>query len=264
MDSEVEYKDISVSIDKEVAIICLNRPEKGNSISLRMAVDIKKAFQKLGTDVTVRVIIFTGSGKYFCTGADLSFTGSVSATTSFVDILEAIINCPKPIICKVNGPVMGGGCGLVFVSDIRIFTSSAFMSFPEVKRGLIPAMISAYIVPQLGIYKSKQYMLTGQRISPEELLNDGVITSVVQNEQQMEKETDKYVNELLSGAPDAISKIKNLVQYIHNHDHQQNLPYVHNAFNSIKNSDEAIYGINCFLKKIKPEWTKYYQSKSKM
>jgi methylglutaconyl-CoA hydratase len=68
---------------------------------------------------------------------------------------------PKPIICRVNGPVMGGGMGILFATDLRISLESANFSFPEVKRGIVPALISAYIVPQMGLFKAKQYMLTG-------------------------------------------------------------------------------------------------------
>lgn len=118
----------------------------------------------------MRVVVLTGAGKYFCTGMDLGSANQESlqqqidqgtAGHAFLRILSQIRDFKKPIIARVNGPVMGGGCGVLFATDLRVMLQNSFLAFPEVKRGIVPALISAFIVPQMGLYRTKQYMLTG-------------------------------------------------------------------------------------------------------
>lgn len=214
---------VEINEKKTVATIFLNRPEKANSLNgncqtllnclysltltvANMVTILRKSFQDLEANNEVRVIVLTGSGKYFCSGMDLSSQShSVEDTTKgFIELMETIYKCKKPVICKINGPALGGGLGLVFVTDIRIMNKESYLVFPEVKRGIVPAMISAYIVPQLGIYKSKQYMLSGEKISSSELLNDRVISLLANDSSSLDKMTDSVVNQLISSAPNVV------------------------------------------------------------
>ncbi len=118
------YSDIRVTITNEVGFVVLNRPEKGNSISKKMAEELKHSFQQLDKDDSVRVIVLTGEGKYFCTGADLSTAGA--GGSSFVEILETIRNCKKPIVCKVNGPGTHAAQHITFSHGWRMWSCVSY------------------------------------------------------------------------------------------------------------------------------------------
>jgi len=254
------------------------RPQRGNSITPKMGLELKEAFQIAEKDPSVRVIILTGSGKFFCTGMDLGSqnqedmkSSSSNPNSSLIDVFEQIKSSKKPVISKINGPALGGGWGLIFTTDIRLASPNAYFSFAEVKRGLVPAIISAYIVPEIGAFKAKYLMLTGQRITSSKALELGLITDVVrhlpnknnnkenppkEDEDPLEKLVESYVQELLEGGPQACGRIKSLVSHVsQSRDHQENLKYVQECFAEMINSPEAHYGMSCFLQKQKPDWS---------
>jgi len=187
--------------------------------------------------------------------------GNAAATP--MKLFLKVLQCPKPVVCIINGPVMGGGNGLVFGCDLRIATKDSFFSFPEVKRGIVPALISAIIVPQLGQFQSKQHFLLGARIPAPELYRMGMLSSVVDNDSQLKEEAQKFIKELLSSAPNAMSEVKKLVDYTTFNSHQDNVTHVQQVFQKTVHSEEAMYGISCFLKKQTPDWTAVH-AKSKL
>jgi len=266
-------EDIITSIHGPAAIITLNRPNKGNSITPSMGIAIKNFLERIRNDINVRVVILTGNGKFFCTGMDLGSSNQNDLQkelekgrggSSTIELFDTLFRFPKPIICKVNGPVMGGGVGLFFMTDIRIVNKDAHFSFPEVKRGIVPALISAYIVPQLGLHKSKQFMLTGERVTAQELYRLGAISQLASNDEEMEKITDKYIEELMSSAPKAMEEIKGVTQYTNCHTHDENVKEVQKVFSRTVHSEEGIYGISCFVQKQKPDWIEFHSKKSKL
>src|SRR3954451_13713584 len=128
---------------------------------------------------------------------------------------NTIKSSKKTIISKINGPAVGGGIGLIFVTDIRICDEQNFyICFSEIKRGLLPAIISQFIVPELGTFKTKQYMLTGEKIFAKQALNDGIISTSANDKNELTKKVDEYTEILLSSAPKAMGKIKKLVEVV--------------------------------------------------
>jgi len=178
---------------------------------------------------------------------------------------QALKTCPKPIISRINGPAMGGGWGLLFATDIRIAVRDAWFSFSEVKRGVVPAIISAYVVPELGPFRAKQLFLTGQRVSANQAYEFGFLSEVVPDEATLDVATKKYIDTLLESGPRAMEIIKETVHYIDNHTHQENLAHVNSIFQQfVVTSEEAKYGITCFANKQKPDWTQFYKNKAKL
>ncbi|CAG8785455.1 16465_t:CDS:1, partial [Racocetra persica] len=156
-----------VEVSNQVATITLNRPERGNALTSEMVTEFLNIFTKIEDDTSIRIIVITGAGKFFCTGLDLQISSTIPEELSNIfeigyRFYKTIKDCPKPVIAKINGPALGGGLGLVFTTDIRITLKDAYFSFPEVKRGVVPAIISRYVVPEIGLFKAKQYMLTGE------------------------------------------------------------------------------------------------------
>ncbi|KAF9969621.1 EnoyL-CoA hydratase [Actinomortierella ambigua] len=270
-------QEVLYSVQDAVATITLNRPKRGNALSGDMVTLFTSILQRAIDDPAVRVIVVTGSGKYFCTGMDLTNGGIASnannaylgddkkdapkgMTSVAPSLFQALRNAPKPTIAKINGPALGGGVGIVFACNIRVVHPSAYFSMPESHRGLIPAMISEVIVPQLGPFLSKQYMLTGERIPADEALRVGFVSAVVGKEDgALDKKTQEYLDLLLQAGPGAMRDIKTLVDVVDGRGGNPEIAsnYVREAFVKMITSEEAAHGISAFASREKPNWSDF-------
>ncbi|CAO3659168.1 unnamed protein product [Rhizopus stolonifer] len=236
---------ILLKIQDHVATLTLNRPNKGNALTAAMIDQLQSYLDQLKNNVNIRVIVLTGAGKYFCSGLDLSTTSlsdkkiQKDAFDQGIQIFDTLYHYPKPVIARINGPCLGGGVGLVFTTDIRIAHQNAYFALSEVKRGLVPAIISQYIVPELGPHKAKEYMLTGMRVSASELHGE------------------LLYNLLLESAPGAMASIKRLVYVIGENDPQKS-KHVKDTFLQMMKSKEAAYGIQSFMSEKRPDWSTLY------
>jgi len=221
----------------------------------------------------VRVVVLTASGKFFCTGMDLGASNQRDMQDQLqsgkenegLKLWQTLKQFPKPIIARINGPAMGGGWGLLFTTDIRIAVKDAWFSFSEVKRGVVPAIISAYVVPELGSFRSRQLFLTGEKITAKQALDYGFLSDVVLDEEGLNVATEKYVNILLESGPKAMAVIKELVHFVENHPHPENLNNVNIIFQKyVLSSEEARYGIMCFMNRQKPDWTQFHKDQAKL
>ncbi|CAG8494409.1 2501_t:CDS:1 [Diversispora eburnea] len=252
----IKNQEILLDIENEVATITLNRPQHGNSLTISMVTEFLEAFNKVTSDPSVRIIVVTGTGKYFCTGLDLK--GHNVNIEEGIRFFQTVKECPKPVIAKINGPAFGGGVGFMFTMDIRIALSNAYFSFKEVKRGLVPAIISQYIIPEVGIFKTKQFMLTGEIISTDQALSSNFLTCTAKNLKELDNKVNKYINELLSSAPGAMSTIKKLVKVVNsNNDENIKINYIKQVFSDMMNSEEVAFGLNALRKKEQPNWSKF-------
>jgi methylglutaconyl-CoA hydratase len=258
--------EILLKIDKHVATITLNRPKRGNSLTAKLNEQLLATMQKVAADANIRILILTGSGKYFCTGMDLGGGGGGHspdvAVEKGMEVYDYLHQFPKPVIARINGPALGGGVGLLFACNIRIATKNSYIALTEVKRGLIPAMISQYIVPELGQFKANEYMLTGRRVSAQECLQQNFLSVVVEDD-QLDQCVQSYVDLLNESAPEAMKDIKELVRVVGGKgaaDTQSTKEHIKKAFIKMMNSPEAAYGIMAFTQKKKPDWSDFIKS----
>lgn len=262
---------ILVNITNQVATITLNRPKKGNALTAAMNDHLLDILPKLANDPQVRVLVLTGAGKYFCTGMDLSAGGGLdpelikAGFQKGLQVFDTLYRFPKPVIARVNGPAFGGGVGLVFTTDIRVATNDSFFALTEVKRGIIPAIISQYIVPELGAQRTREYMLTGRKVSVAEAT---FLSQKVDGEAALDRAVADYVTLLVDSAPGAMANIKRLVDAVSN-GAQVDRPdkireYVQEAYVDMMGSDEAAFGIMAFMNKKKPDWNEFLQDKAKL
>eukprot|EP01121_Diplochlamys_sp_Union-15-3_P001203 TRINITY_DN11065_c0_g1_i1.p1 TRINITY_DN11065_c0_g1~~TRINITY_DN11065_c0_g1_i1.p1 ORF type:complete len:265 (-),score=36.81 TRINITY_DN11065_c0_g1_i1:108-902(-) len=256
-------EEILLSVEKHVATITLNRPQRGNSITGTMSSKLLEVLNTLEKNDDVRVVVITGSGKYFCTGMDLGAENQATLSSNLDQVAENAISFfnklrefKKPTIAKINGPAMGGGWGLVFALDIRIASKNAFFWFSEVKRGIVPALISSIIVPQIGSFQALQFMLTGKKVPAIRAHELGFISEVV-NDDELDNMTQKYVEELLENGPKAMQITKETVSYVSRHTPEESKKFVSNVFQNSVHSAEALYGMQCFLQKKKPNWSEF-------
>lgn len=269
-----QEKEVLLSISNHVATLTLNRPRKGNALTATMNSLLLDLLKQLESDPDVRVIVLTGAGKFFCTGMDLSMAASSSSTKeevkqSFINglqVFETLYRFPKPVIARINGPCLGGGVGLVFTTDIRVIHQDAYFALTEVKRGIIPAIISQYIVPELGSQKTREYMLTGRRISAQEA--SPFLSTVVSTPDQLDNQVRAYADMLLESAPGAMANIKRLVDTVSSGGEAERAlrirDGVQKAYLEMMQSEEAAYGIMSFVTKKKADWSAFVKDNAKL
>ncbi|KAK6220707.1 putative secondary metabolism biosynthetic enzyme [Pestalotiopsis sp. IQ-011] len=200
--------------------IVLSRPENGNALTTSMIEQLTTFFEQSAKDTSIRRIVITAQGKFFCTGMDLSKQGPVAQSQSASDdqfkrlvrLFEAIDRAPQVTLAAINGPAFGGGIGLAFACDIRIGVSAAALTLSEVKLGLCPATISKYVIRECGPAFAREAMLSGRAIPLSDLRSLGVVAATCESQAGLEKLIDEYLLRLGLAAPRASSLSKNLIR----------------------------------------------------
>ncbi len=251
--------------DRGVARLTLNRPDVRNAFNEQMINDICDAMGKLSADPYVRIIVLTGAGKAFSAGADLNMMKRVaeySATENKDDarrlahMLQSIYQSPKPTIALVNGPAMGGGLGLIAACDIAIASEDAFFALTEVYVGLIPAVISPFVVQAIGVRQARRYFLTGERFDAATAEDLGLIHEL-SPAAGINDALDAMVDKLLRAAPGAQTEAKELIRSIKFKAVSETvLRDTAERIAKRRASAEGKEGITAFLEKRKPSWLK--------
>lgn len=256
------YSTINYKIINSVAEITLARPEVRNAINNKMVTELYELFSELENNNEVRVIVITGEGKSFCAGADMNWLKSIAdfsydenylESLNLVNLLYLIHNHPKPIIAKVNGSAVGGGVGLMLVSDIIIADKSAKFGLSEVAIGIVPVAIAPFVMHRIGETKAREYFLTGERIDASTAYKIGLINYAVDTE-YIDEIVNAKVQIILNNGPKAIESIKNLMSRVNNSNFDKD--YLAQLIAQLRISDEGQEGMHAFLEKRKPNWVK--------
>lgn len=259
--------DDSLLIERDargVATITMNKPEKHNAFDDVLIGRIRDAFRDVGADPSVRVVVLASRGPSFSAGADLNWMKRMAAYTrdenvedamGLAAMCEAIDQCPKPVIALVQGAAFGGGVGLVAACDIAIGTTHAKFMLSEVKLGLIPAVISPYVVRAMGARAARRYFLTAERIEAADAHRLGLLHEVVADEVDLADAAERFVATLLANGPRALAESKALVDAV------AGRPVDHGVIRDTaeriadtRASDEGREGVTAFLEKRKPAW----------
>ncbi|MBK7377474.1 MAG: enoyl-CoA hydratase/isomerase family protein [Ignavibacteriales bacterium] len=179
---------IKVEIINNTAMIRLNRPDKRNSLNPELILALKNQLDKLENNSSVKVIILTGEGSAFCSGADLNYLQQLKDysiienkidSENIAELLLKIYRFPKPVIAAVNGPAVAGGCGLASVCDFIIADrKNARFGYPEVKIGFVPAIVSIFLIRRIGEGRAKEFLLTGEIFDADESFKKGLVNQV--------------------------------------------------------------------------------------
>lgn len=179
---------IKVEIINNTAMIRLNRPDKRNSLNPELILALKNQLDKLENNTSVKVIIITGEGSSFCSGADLNYLQQLKDysiienkidSENIAELLLKIYRFPKPVIGAVNGPAVAGGCGLASVCDFIIADrKNARFGYPEVKIGFVPAIVSIFLIRRIGEGRAKEFLLTGEIFDADESFKKGLVNQV--------------------------------------------------------------------------------------
>ena len=200
--------------DGHVLRVTLARPERRNAFDAALIADLTAAFTDIGD---ARAVVLAGEGKSFCAGADvewqrsaidLSLQENVDDALRLYRMCETIDHCPAPVVVRVHGYALGGGSGLVACADIAIAAPDAVFGFSEVKLGIIPAVISPFVLPKIGAH-ARRYFLTGERFDAETALGIGLVEELAPD---LDAAVDRVLSELLTAGPEAVREAKRLVR----------------------------------------------------
>jgi methylglutaconyl-CoA hydratase len=237
--------------DERVLRITLDRPDRRNAFDAELINELTEAFSDVGD---ARAVVLAGEGESFSAGADvewmrssidLSYEENVQDARRLRQMLETIDSCPAPVVARVQGHALGGGCGLVAVSDIAVAAGDAAFAFSEVKLGIIPAVISPFALAKIGANAARRYFVTGERFDAETALRIGLVQEVAD---RLDEAVEAIVKEILSAGPDATRAAKRLVL-----ERPDGLA-TERRIAERRTSPEGQEGLRAFLEKRDPAW----------
>lgn len=246
-----------------VARVTLNRPELRNAFDDELIKKLTGAFEDLGKDNSVRVMILAGNGPAFCAGADLNwmkrmagygYDENLADARALAEMLATLDRLPKPTIARVHGAVFAGGTGLVAACDIAVGTPEAKFCLSEAKLGLSPATISPYVMRAMGEREARRYFLTAEVFDAAEAFRIGMLSLLVPVE-ELDASIDSLVKHLLAGGPQAHARIKALIRAVAGRRPDDALvAETAKHIAEIRGSPEGREGIASFLEKRKAAW----------
>ena len=243
---------LRVERDGDLLHVTMARPERRNAFDAELIQELSEAFSDVGDEV--RGVLLAGEGKSFSAGADvewmrssveLSYEENVADARRLRMMLEAIDSCPAPVVTRVQGHALGGGCGLVACSDIAVAAHDAVFAFSEVKLGIIPAVISPFALAKIGPSAARRYFVTGEKFDAETALRIGLVQGVAED---LDGAVDAIVGELRSAGPEAARHAKKLVL-----ERPDGLG-TDRRIAQRRTSDEGQEGLRAFLEKRDPSW----------
>jgi methylglutaconyl-CoA hydratase len=257
----MSYKTLLVDEADGVLTVTLNRPDVHNAFNDELIAEAIDLFGGI-TATTARALVLRGTGQNFCAGADLNWMSRMVSYTreenvrdsSMLARMYALMNeCPLPVIGRIQGAAIGGGVGLVAVCDIAIATRDAKFGLSEVKLGILPAVISPYVIAKIGETHARALFLTGERFDAERAHRIGLVHRVVDDIDVAIAET---IAQLKTSGPEAVRECKKLIAYIAAHAPIDAISYTIEAIAARRVSEEGQGGMGAFLKKEKAPWTK--------
>jgi len=246
-----------------ICTITINRPDKHNAFDDKLIKLFIDTLKKIEKDKKVRIVILTGAGDTFSSGADLSWMQSminfdkknnIKDAMQLAELMHTLYSLGKPTIARVNGSAFGGALGLITCCDFAIASTKAMFAFTEVKLGIVPAIISPYIVNAIGSRLANQLFLSAEIIAIDEAIEFGLIDEAVDSK-YLDKTIAAYIDQLLVGGPEAQKECKKLTRKLSNIPDDIN-QYTTELIAKVRTSKEGQEGLNAFLEKRKPKWYK--------
>ena len=246
-------------INDGAAWITLNRPENRNALSAILVNELYAHLINANENSEVRSIVITGTGPAFCAGADLkSPPGQLvdgAQGVTYPEVLNTILESPKPVIAAVNGAAFAGGLGLVGAADIVVTASDVQFSFSEVRIGVIPAVISVVCIPKLGTHHAMKLFLTGERFTGEQAVSMGFAHKAVKAE-ELTSMVQEEIDAINLGGPIAVQECKKLVRRVRELNIRDGFNETGEWSKRLFQSEEGTEGMAAFREKRKPNWVR--------
>jgi methylglutaconyl-CoA hydratase len=243
--------------------VTLTRPDVRNAFDEETIAALTALARDAAKDPTLRAIVLSGEGPAFCAGADLGWMMKAVAYTrqenlkdaeDLARMLEALDHLPVPLLARVHGAALGGGVGLVAVADIVVAAETATFAFSEARLGIIPAVISPYVLAKIGVSPARELFLTAARFSAARAREIGLVHAVVP-EAALDETIDAYLHDILSCAPSAIAAAKRLIRDVQGRRPDEVIGLTTGRIAEQRTSAEGQEGMRAFLEKRKPDWS---------
>ncbi|MEZ0392106.1 MAG: enoyl-CoA hydratase-related protein [Pseudobdellovibrionaceae bacterium] len=253
---------LKITEEKNIAVISLDRPDVRNAFHPEMIQRLTDEFQILSQRNDLRAIVLSGEGKAFCAGADLNWMKSMvqysleqnrADSEKLYEMFESLWNCPIPIIGVVHGAAFGGALGLIAACDYVIAAENTQMCFSEVKIGLVPAVISAFILKKCSVGSIAPLMMSGQIFSPKKALDAGLVHEVV-SESHLAESLARTVQNFQEAGPEAVRETKKLIRQFSDLDSSQLKAETCRVISERRTSSEGQEGLKSFLEKRVANW----------
>jgi methylglutaconyl-CoA hydratase len=257
-----DYKTIHYSESHKVASITLNRPDKRNAISYELIDDLLAALARAAESHAL-VVVLTGAGKAFCAGMDLEnlqqLTGraheqNVKDSETMATLFRTLYDFPKPTIAAVNGPAIAGGTGLATLCDFTLAVPEAKFGYTEVRIGFVPAIVSSFLIANIGEKRARDLLLTGRIFTAEEAHHFGLVNEIVAPDQLLHR-AHELATQLMENSPASLRATKTLLSGYTRELLDQRLAQAVRANAAIRQTADFKEGITAFLEKRKPTWT---------
>ncbi|WP_414431591.1 enoyl-CoA hydratase/isomerase family protein [Alcanivorax sp. IL2] len=254
---------VTTQIKDRVAQITLDNPDKRNAFDDTIIASLTEAFEKAGNDDSVRIVVLQATGKHFSAGADLNWMramGKLDAQQNRDDalklarLMQAIDQCPKPVIARVQGAAFGGALGLICAADMAVAADNARFCLSEVKLGIVPAVISPYVVRAMGARQANRYFMTAEVIPASKAVALGLAHEVVP-ESELDEAVSNLITALLSAGPRAQIEARNLIARVSDGPIDQSmLNDTANLIARLRTGEEGQEGLSAFLEKRTANW----------
>lgn len=248
--------------DGRVARVTLNRPEVRNAFNAELIAELSRTFAELDVAPDVRAVVLDGEGKVFSAGADITWMRASLQLSeeenrldaaSLSDMYRAIDRCSKPVITRVHGAAIAGASGLCSVSDIVVAAEDAVFGFTEAKLGIIPAVISPFVLAKIGMSNARALFLTGERFGAKRAQEIGLVHYVVP-EPELDDAISRVIDELWTASPSAVAAAKRTLRAIGAATYDESRELSARAIAAQRVSPEGQEGLRAFLERRKPSW----------
>jgi methylglutaconyl-CoA hydratase len=257
----MSYKTLLLATEGEIATITLNRPEKRNAISTEMIEELLAALDACEKAAT-RVVILTGAGKAFCSGMDLEALKAIAGQSEEQNLEDSrrmarmfrrVYSFPKPLIAAVNGAALAGGCGIATLCDFTLSVPEAKFGYTEVRIGFVPAIVSVFLIRQIGEKRARDLILTGRIIDAEEAHRLGLVTEIVPAERLLPVAKELAAS-LVASSPTSLGRTKALLAKCSEGDLDRELELAVQENARIRATHDFREGLSAFLEKRQPKW----------
>jgi methylglutaconyl-CoA hydratase len=255
------YSTLQFGVDGKLAVITLNRPEKRNAISPEMIADLMGAFDEAERS-SARVVILTGAGSAFCAGMDLEALRNLATQTQEQHAADAermgrmfyrVYSFPKPLIAAVNGPAIAGGTGLATLADFTLAVPEAKFGYTEVRIGFLPAVVSVFLMRQVGEKIARELLLTGKIFDAAEAHRLGLVSEIVTADKLMTAARE-LAQTLAALSPTSLTMTKRLLLSWNEKEIQRDLEIAIRESAVIRRTADFREGLSAFLEKRAPKW----------
>lgn len=246
-----------------VAHLVLNRPQKRNSFSAELILELNDVLDFIDKDEKIRVLLLSGEGEVFCAGADLewmkeslqlSAQENIEDTKKLGAIFKKLLFLKKPVIASVHGACMGGALGLIASCDYVVATQDCRFSFSEARLGLIPAIISPFVLQKISLAHARAYFLTAQNLTSQRLYQIGLIHEEALNLDDALDKAKQVATNMLKLSPQALGITKAYLQEIRKLNLDEQIDLAAQKLAEVRQTNQAQEGIAAFLEKRKPNW----------